>query len=242
MSQDLEEVLREAEELLEKIGSGVEQKSSLQQVLGEVSDRAQQQLDSIIQRPILDPYYSYRRALAYLYFDAFLDECRNGRCPRWPQNLRLLQCLVDISVAGYVLTREAWLQQQTQSSRKPQQRDSVEGIISMVVNCDKTSELDESLFKQDTDQVLNRSVWERTYDGARNRKAYWTYMKYSPQNDPFSDYCGACYYIDKLHRISSKENCTPREYNSAIELVSSHEHMTNALDLFRLCIVRRKLR
>ena len=115
--------------------------------------------------------------------------------------------------------------------------------INIVLNCKKKAKINSGLLNQDSRQVYYKTEKRSTfYQSARLRKAYWKYLKEYPNNDEIEDYFSTCEFIDKIHGIYNKKSCTSKDFEKYKEILSENLHIANPLDLFRICIIRKKMR
>ena len=111
------------------------------------------------------------------------------------------------------------------------------------MDCKKKTKITINLFNQDSRQVYYKTEKKSTfYQSARLRKAYWNYLKKYPNNNEIEDYFFTCEFIDKIHGIYNKKSCTSKDFEKYKEILSENLHIANPLDLFRICIIRKKMR
>ena len=198
----------------------------------------------IIDEVEADDFHTTERTRSRFLFDGLLEECRNGRCPALPKNLWFIHCLTDISLDGYIL-QTAYLQ-----SLKPNVNNDVGRYldatqrIRTILECELPPTLDPALLYEDSRQINEGTSWKCKYEGARKRKAYWTYLKDRIHRNGSlhgEDYRGADDFIRELHAISLKSQCDENDLQRVQTLPNDSFHIANALDLYRLCVIRAKL-
>jgi hypothetical protein len=189
-----------------------------------------------------DRYHTLKRNLGFEWFDRMLGDCQKGNCPTYFSN-DIFYALTDISIQGYVLQKAYQLLGAGVGATDEERYLKALGKINNVLNCKKENKINMNLFNRDSREVYFKTEKKSTfYESARLRKAYWNYLKEYPNNDEISDYFFTCEFIDKIHRIYNKKKCTSEDFENYKEILSESLHIANPLDLYRLCIVRKKAR
>ena len=187
-----------------------------------------------------DKYHTLKRNIGFAWFDRMLEDCHNEKCPGYFSD-DIFYALTDLSLEGYVL-QKAYLFSADQVGINDKERYfKALGRINNVLVCKKITKLNINLFNQDSRQVYYRAEKTSTiYKSSRLRKAYWSYLKNSPNNDQIEDYFSTCEFIDKIHRIYNKKRCASEDLEKYKEILSESHHIATPLDLYRFCVVRKK--
>ena len=187
-----------------------------------------------------DKYHTLKRNLGFAWFDRMLKGCQKGDCPRYCSD-NIFYALTDVSLEGYVLQKAYHFSNAEVGINDNERYFTALGEINKVLVCKKEPKLNINLFNRDSRQVYYKTKKESTlYRSARLRKAYWNFLKEYPNNDQIEDYFSTCAFIDRVHRIYNKQRCTSEDLETYKELLSENRHIANPLDLFRLCIIRKK--
>lgn len=189
-----------------------------------------------------DNYHTLKRNLGFAWFDRILRDCQQGNCPRYFSN-DIFYALTDMSLEGYALQKAYHFSNAGVGINDNERYFKALGEINNVLVCKKEPKLNVNLFNQDSRQVYYKTEKKSAfYQSARLRKAYWNYLKEYPNNDEIEDYFFTCGFIDKVHRIYNKKKCTSEHFEKYKEILSESLHIANPLDLYRLCIIRKKAR
>jgi len=184
-----------------------------------------------------DNYHTLKRNISFAWFDRILRDCQKGNCPGYFSN-DIFYALTDISLEGYALQKAHHFLGTEVGKRYFKVVEKIKNIL----DCKKETKININLFNQDSRQVYYKTEKKSTfYQSARLRKAYWNYLKKYPNNDEIEDYFFTCEFIDKAHRIYSKKRCTSADFEKYKEILLESLHIANPLDLFRLCIIRKKV-
>jgi hypothetical protein len=187
-----------------------------------------------------DGYHNLKRNTGFVWFDRMLKDCQNGSCPKYISE-DIVYILSDMSLEGYILQKAYHLSKAKVGINDEERYYKALGEINCVMNCKNESQLDIKILNHDSKQVYYKAKKQSAvYQSARLRKAYWAYLKGAPNNDQIKDYFSTCEYIDKVHRIYNKKTCTSDDCERYKEILSENCHVANPLDLFRLCIIRKK--
>jgi hypothetical protein len=171
-----------------------------------------------------------------------LRDCQHGNCPRYFSN-DIFYALTDISLEGYALQKAYHFLGAQVGTNDEERYFKALGKINTVLDCKKEAKINSNLFNQDSREVYYKTEKKSTcYESARLRKAYWNYLKEYPNNDEIEDYFFTCEFIDKIHRIYNKKRCSSEDFEKYKEILSESLHIANPLDLYRLCIIRKKVR
>jgi hypothetical protein len=189
-----------------------------------------------------DNYHTLKRNLGFEWFDRMLGDCQKGNCPKYFSD-DIFYALTDMSLEGYVLQKAYHFSCAGVGINDQERYFKALGKINTVLGCKKEPKLNINLFNQDSRQVYYKTEKKSAfYQSARLRKAYWKYLKEYPNNDEIEDYFFTCGFIDKVHRIYNKKKCTSQDFETYKEILSGSLHIANPLDLYRLCIIRKKAR
>ena len=189
-----------------------------------------------------DNYHTLKRNLGFAWFDRMLGDCQKGNCPRYFSN-DIFYALTDISLEGYGLQKAYHFLGDEVGINEEERYVKALKKINRVLECKKETKININLFNQDSRIVYYKTGKKSTfYHSARLRKAYWNYLKEHPNNDEIEDYFSTCEFINKVHRIYNKKRCTAEDVEKYIEILSESLHIANPLDLYRLCIIRKKAR
>ncbi|MEW6349503.1 MAG: hypothetical protein AB1646_10615 [Thermodesulfobacteriota bacterium] len=188
----------------------------------------------------LDSQHEIKRFESYLKFNLALEECRDGHCPSLSKDWRVIWFLSDISLDEYIRTRAFFYSKDNQGTDDDDRYERAAGLVETVFRCNKEPALETYLLFRDLMLIGRRKRRAVFFEAARRRKAYWMYMTYAPNNNPYTDYCGACRFIDDLDRLSAKKRCSRQDIDDAKKLLAEHRHIANALDLYRICAIRKK--
>ena len=187
-----------------------------------------------------DNFHTLKRNIGAAWFDRMLKDCQQGNCPRYFSN-DIFYSLTDMSLEGYALQKAYPFIGDEVGINDRENYFKALGKINTVLDCKKKTKINFNLFNQDSRQVYYKTEKKSTfYESARLRKAYWNYLKEYPNNDEIEDYFFTCEFIDKIHRIYNKKRCTSQDVETYKEILSESLHIANPLDLFRLCIIRKK--
>ncbi len=187
-----------------------------------------------------DEYHTLKRTIGFAWFDRMLKDCRKSNCPRYFSD-DIFYALTDMSLEGYVLQKAYHFSGAEVGISDQERYFKALGKINTVLDCKKETKLNINLFNQDSRQVYYKTEKKSTfYQAARLRKAYWSYLKGYPNNDQIEDYFFTCNFIDRAHRIYNKQRCTSEDFETYKELLSENRHIANPIDLYRLCIIRKK--
>ena len=187
-----------------------------------------------------DNFHTLKRNIGVAWFDRMLEDCRQGNCPGYFSN-DIFYALTDMSLEGYALQKaypfiggEAGIVDRENYFKALDK-------INIVLNCKKKAKINSSLLNQDSRQVYYKTEKRSTfYQSARLRKAYWNYLKKYPNNNEIEDYFSTCEFIDKIHGIYNKKKCTSEHVEIYMKILSERLYIANPLDLYRLCIIRKK--
>jgi len=199
------------------------------------------EIDNIHKEFDADYFHDNKRIKSHLLVDTLLDECHKGQCPDLTKELRVLYCLADISLDKYIHERAYYYYRAGIGQDDQDRYYMAANRLQKVIKCSNVPNLDGYLLDLDSKEITCGNEGQATYLGARRRKAFWMYLRYKPHNNYYTDYCGACWFIDKLHGISTKSKCNKYDRDTAIELLKNHFHIATPLDLYRLCIIRKKV-
>jgi hypothetical protein len=187
-----------------------------------------------------DNYHTLKRNIGIAWFDRMLKDCQRGNCPRYFSD-DIFYALTDISLEGYALQKAYPFIGDEDGINDKEKYFKALGKINTVFDCKKETKININLFNQDSRQVYYKSGKKSTfYQSARLRKAYWNYLKEYPNNDEIEDYFFTCEFINKIHGIYNKKRCTSEHVEKYKEILSENLHISNPLDLYRLCIIRKK--
>ena len=187
-----------------------------------------------------DEYHTLKRTIGFAWFDRMLKDCRKSNCPRYFSD-DIFYALTDMSLEGYVLQKAYHFSGAEVGISDQERYFKALGKINTVLDCKKETKLNINLFNQDSRQVYYKTEKKSTfYQAARLRKAYWSYLKEYPNNDQIEDYFFTCNFIDRAHRIYNKQRCTSEDFETYKELLSENRHIAHPIDLYRLCIIRKK--
>jgi hypothetical protein len=193
-------------------------------------------------KPMDDNYHTLKRNLGFAWFDRMLKDCRQGNCPRYFSD-DIFYALTDMSLEGYVLQKAYHFSNAGVGINDNERYFKALGKINNVLVCKKEPKLNINLFNQDSRQVYYKTEKKSAfYESARLRKAYWKYLKEHPNNDEIEDYFSTCEFIDKIHGIYNKKKCTSEHVETYKEILSERLDIANPLDLYRLCIIRKRAR
>ena len=177
-----------------------------------------------------------------MWFDRLLSDCEKGSCPAGYFVSSLLYPLTDISIDGYIMQNAYFssLKSQDESSKLTDDDRYFRAVdrIKAVLNCAIPPTLGEDTFNIDTAEVFKNISNDTAYHGARKRKAYWTYMM-NGTDDDYRHFCKATSFIDTVHSISSKTSITRSDIQKMRQLLQDNSHIANAIDLYRLCYIRK---
>jgi hypothetical protein len=189
-----------------------------------------------------DNYHTLKRNLGFAWFDRMLGDCRQGNCPGYFSN-DIFYALTDMSLEGYVLQKAYHFSDTGVGINDNERYFKALGEINTVLACKKEPKLNINLFNQDSRQVYYKTEKKSSfYQSARLRKAYWKYLKEYPNNDEIEDYFSTCGFIDKVHGMYNKKRCTSQDVETYKKILSENLDIANPLDLYRLCIIRKKAR
>ena len=187
-----------------------------------------------------DNFHTLKRNIGVAWFDRMLEGCRKGNCPRYFSD-DIFYALTDMSLEGYVLQKAYYLSGVGIGINDQERYFKALGKINTVLDCKKEPKLNINLFNQDSRQVYYKTEKKSAiYQSARLRKAYWKYLKEYPNNDEIEDYFFTCEFIDKIHGIYNKKKCTSEHVETYKKILAESFHIANPLDLYRLCIIRKK--
>ncbi|MGD9106952.1 MAG: hypothetical protein PVJ50_01555 [Desulfobacterales bacterium] len=187
-----------------------------------------------------DNFHTLKRNIGVAWFDRMLKDCRQGNCPRYFSN-DIFYALTDMSLEGYALQKaypfiggEVGINDQENYFKALDK-------INIVLDCKKETKININLLNQDSRQVYYKTEKKSTfYQSARLRKAYWKYLKEHPNNDEIEDYFFTCEFINKIHGIYNKKRCRSEHVDTYKKILSESLDIANPLDLYRLCIIRKK--
>ncbi len=207
-------------------------------------EQARKWLETILQiRATLmwDQFHDFKRMGSFIWFDLLLDFCNFSCCPSIIIDPTILYALTDISLDGYIL-RKAYEFSEEKTGIDDQDRYYLaENRIRTVLNCPLKSNLSEEIFDTDTYEVFELKPDNYiTFYGARNRKAYWIFLKNYHSWVAHKDCSEACEFIKKIHNTASKPKCNINDIRDIKALIEANFHIANPLDLYRLCLVKKK--
>lgn len=187
-----------------------------------------------------DEYHTLKRTIGFTWFDRMLKDCRKGNCPTYFSD-DIFYALTDVSLEGCVLQKAYHFSGAEVGINDNERYFKALGEINNVLVCKKEPIFNINLFNQDSRQVYYKTEKKSTfYQSVRLRKAYWNYLKEYPNNDQIEDYFFTCNFIDRAHRIYNKQRCTSEDFETYKKLLSENRHIANPIDLYRLCIIRKK--
>lgn len=182
-----------------------------------------------------------KRFAGFHIFNSLLKQCNQNICPKIKPIEELQYTLIDISLDGYI-NQNAYYEWKAGYGLDDDDR-YFRGLnkINCVLNCTKAPIIEETIFKIDSDRILEDSHSDKSfYSNARKRKAYWAFISKKKQSDHVADYYHADKFIKSLHKISLKDNTTTKDVELAKNILNKNRHISNALDLYRLCLIRKK--
>lgn len=179
----------------------------------------------------MDGRHVTKRKLSFDIFDNLLTCCGNGNCPILEE--KYIWYLSDISINHYVNER-AYYYSVDNIGKNDENRYCIanEGIDKVLSCCATNITLDKNIFKVDACQTRNDFK-----ESSRNRKAYWEYLtkkEGGEKSKPSCNYCNACCFLES--QASFEEELESIIYR---ELLIKNKDKANAIDLFRLCHIRR---
>jgi hypothetical protein len=187
-----------------------------------------------------DNFHTLKRNLGVEWFDRMLGDCRQGHCPKYFSD-DIFYALTDMSLEGYALQKAYPFIGGEIGINDRENYFKALDKINMVLDCKKKPKLNINLFNQDSRQVYYKTEKRSTfYQSARLRKAYWKYLKEYPNNNEIDDYFFTCEFIDKIHGIYNKKKCASEHVETYKKILADSFHIANPLDLYRLCIIRKK--
>jgi hypothetical protein len=180
----------------------------------------------------------WREIAAFEIFDTFLDFCCKNICPKIELSKDTIDTLTDISIDKYVHQKAFYYYEDHIGMNDNERYYQALDRINCVLSCAKEPIIKDDVFKKDTDQILKNSG-SNNYNNARKRKAFWSHL--CKKNNPNADYFDAHNFIEEVHRISTKPETGKDDLNRIKEVLRNKVHIANALDLYRVCIIRKKL-
>ncbi len=198
-------------------------------------------LDEIKNREQMDDIYNKRRLIAFPILDAFVDSCVNKQeCPSCDDLEKYHDCLVDISTEAYREQRAYYY-----SLDRFGQDDRHRSIISIsriekVLHCPKKTSLPDELFLKRIREIIKK---EEKRLGIRNRKAFWSFLKFNPHHNPKADYESACEFVEKFHEsfFWLNQGGNREDYGKLAKItsqLSNKLHILNGFELFQNCAIK----
>jgi len=186
-----------------------------------------QEVDEIAKQCDDDFFHSLKRRKSFDLLDGYLDLCCQGKCP----DIKEIDIyhLVDISIEGYIKDRAYYYTVPKDQIIGKDDNDRYYmawNKLRKVYNCSCLATIDRSIFLADTNEV---EVIFR--EQARKRKAYWSYLS-NAASDHVCNYCKSCEFVEK----QKEKESNPDAYR---QLILENQNKANAIDLFRLCHIRR---
>lgn len=195
----------------------------------------EKKIERILDRLDDDTRHGLKRIFSFEVLDNYLDCCRDGVCPLLTQDHH--NYLIDISVKGYYEQRayyysidEIWKDDVERYHKATEKVDTV-------FNCLAEPDLDDVFFEQDLRQLQSGG----TATGALRRKAFWRFMERiheGEQGNPDSDFSYS-------ERFITNTLCEPPATGATLDVCKEKwkqsPDVMNGVDLYRFCLVRKRL-
>jgi len=182
----------------------------------------------------LDEAHDTKRLGSFILMDIFVNQCLEGICPTIPSGVGYF--LVDISVDEYIDVKKYFYGLEGKGMSDQQRYKICKKLIKKILTCKKLPELDTEIFDSDINSIKENP---EILDAARHRKAFWTFSKYTPINNPVTDFAGACGLIERIDQFYTTDSEKPR-IDSLKNYYKNNFHIVNGLDLFKVCAIRKK--
>jgi hypothetical protein len=195
-----------------------------------------EQLKGINQCLDNDYFHDKKRILSFEYFDKLIEGCQKNICPTI--DIDMWYHLIDISMENYINQRAYFYSIDNIGSDDNNRYYISNNRIEKIFNCERVTNLKKEIFNFDINQTQRNLCIS---EGIRKRKAYWTYLKYKPDNNIGEDYFNACYFIEKIYIIYHKNTFLENDLNYTKNLLRRNLHIANGIDLFRFCIIKEKI-
>lgn len=182
----------------------------------------------------------YDEDIIYYLFNYYIDECLlNQKCPKIIESDYLY--LSDISIEKYISkTSEI----QKNSTNADQAYFEAKSRIYSILSCERTCRLEKKPFENLSEEIQKEEVGLKV----KNKKAFWTFLKYSPSNNKITDFEGACGYIKEFHldffyvlKTSNKKMANHYHIEKLDKTVYANFHILDGVELFERCLIKKKL-
>lgn len=210
-------------------------------VIGYIKD-IKDRFEAIHNQPEISYQHEQMRLNGFLIFDSLIEDCQRGMCPDLIGTTKgrmeyeaLVKFLTDISIDGYIEEKAYYYAEAGIGSDDKNRYYMANERILRVLNCNMIPTVNCVLLDYDSNSINSHYK-----ENARRRKAYWMYLQYAPYNNPYTDYCGASRFIEEIHETSGKKRCNDDDLSKVMNLVLDYSHIANALDLYRVCLTRKK--
>jgi len=186
-----------------------------------------------------DYRHAKKRRLSFTILDCLIDYCVNAKkCP--PIELRFEHYLIDISIERYIEDRAYFYSIDKIGTNDKNRYRMAEDRIKAVLECPNACRLGSKLFVGAIKDIMNEDLIR---SGTKNRKAFWTYLKFKPNNNPKTDYEGAAGFVKKFHLeffklLQNKEQKQTRNWNHMKSFVENHRYILNGFELFQACAIK----
>jgi hypothetical protein len=177
-----------------------------------------------------------KRVFSFEYLDQMLESCHTCSCPCVYDANAFHTVLIDISIETYVNQRAYYYSIDNIGDNDVDRINKARLKILNHLYCTKkpTKEL-YKLFLLD-DQRLREPSTELS---ARRRKAYWSYLKKRPNNNPIDDFLSASGVIDFC--LDSSRSLNGLTIDELRLFMLNHTHVISGLDLYRFCFLRAQI-
>jgi hypothetical protein len=184
--------------------------------------------------------HNKKRLESLILTDELFTNCINKNCKANCEEPTALWFMSDISIEGFIKAKAYTLTLDTGADEK-QAYYEAENMVHTVFDCDKSTLLESEIVTTDVREITDYEHHKTQFLGARNRKAFWSYLKNEPMNDPASDYRGACGYIERTSSYFNLDNPSPEDVKEANQLILENKHLASPLDLMKLCLMRKRV-
>lgn len=188
-----------------------------------------------------DESHYKKRSHSFVLFDCLLEGCQENECLISIIDYQLAYLLFDISLDGYLMEKAYYFYEKNGRQDDKLNYYNAEKLIKKVLDCKKNPAFQQDIFRIDSKELINRNYNNIAYYGARKRKAYWTFLKDYPKNEPTRDYCNSSKFIAEIHTLSNQHNHDEKDVENIKKLITQNYHIANPIDLYRVCLIRKKM-
>lgn len=183
-----------------------------------------------------DQQHCQKRFMSFVILDYLLDQCENACCP--VIDLTNHDFLIDISAEGYINERAYFYSIKDIGTDDKDRYYMALLSVRRIFECTKKPKLMEDVFEWDAQQLEKDQA---IADCAKRRKAYWSYLKFRPNNNSYADYYDACQFLETVLDAYHRRFDPEYDLRKLGDFLLSKLYLANGIDLLRFCFIRQCL-